>query len=132
MKELTGCERVAFANTGTEAVMVAIRLARTVTKRKKIVRFVTSFHGSFDGVLADMGENGAEPMTAGIIDSMIQDTIVLQYATEKSLKAIADQAGDIAAVLVEPVQSRKPGLQPQAYLQQLRGAHRTTGYCAGD
>lgn len=120
MKELTGCERVAFANTGTEAVMVAIRLARTVTKRKKIVRFVTSFHGSFDGVLADMGENGSEPMTAGIIDSMIQDTIVLQYATEKSLKAIADQAGDIAAVLVEPVQSRKPGLQPKAYLQQLR------------
>lgn len=127
VKDLTGCERVAFANTGTEAVMVAIRLARTVTKRKKIVRFVTSFHGSFDGVLADMGENGSQPMTAGIIDSMIEDTIVLQYATEKSLKEIAAHADDIAAVLVEPVQSRKPGLQPKEYLQQLRALTEQNG-----
>lgn len=127
VKDLTGCERVAFANTGTEAVMVAIRLARTVTKRKKIVRFVTSFHGSFDGVLADMGENGSQPMTAGIIDSMIEDTIVLQYATEKSLKEIAAQAYDIAAVLVEPVQSRKPGLQPKEYLHQLRALTEQNG-----
>lgn len=127
LKDLTGCERVAFANTGTEAIMVAIRLARTVTKRKKIVRFVTSFHGSFDGVLADMGEHGSQPMTAGVIDSMIEDTIVLQYATDKSLKEIAEQAGDIAAVLVEPVQSRKPGLQPKEYLQQLRALTEQSG-----
>ncbi|MCY7295208.1 non-ribosomal peptide synthetase/type I polyketide synthase [Alteromonas sp. a30] len=127
VKDLTGCERVAFANTGTEAVMVAIRLARTVTKRKKIVRFVTSFHGSFDGVLADMGENGSQPMTAGVIDSMIEDTIVLQYATEKSLKEIAAQADDIAAVLVEPVQSRKPSLQPKKYLQKLRALTEQNG-----
>ncbi|MBU2985630.1 amino acid adenylation domain-containing protein [Saccharophagus degradans] len=118
--ELTGVERVAFANTGSEAVMVAIRLARAVSKRDKIVRFVTSFHGSFDGILAEMGEDGSEPMAAGIASSMVQDTLVMQYGSDQSLESIANQAGDIAAVLVEPVQSRNPGLQPKEYLKQLR------------
>jgi len=118
--EMTGAERVAFANTGSEAVMVAIRLARSVTKRNKVVRFVTSFHGSFDGILAEMGEDGATPMASGIVPSMVQDTLVMQYASDASLQQIADHANDIAAVLVEPVQSRNPGLQPAAYLRRLR------------
>lgn len=118
--ELTGNERIAFANSGTEAVMVAIRLARAVTKRAKIVRFVTSFHGSFDGILAEIGEHGSTPMTTGIVPSMVEDTIVLRYGSEDSLQKIAEQGHEIAAVLVEPVQSRNPGLQPKQYLQSLR------------
>lgn len=120
VSELTGVERVAFANTGSEAIMVAIRLARAVTKKDKIVRFVTSFHGSFDGILAEMGEDGSEPMATGIASSMIQDTLVMQYGSETSLESITNQAGSIAAVLVEPVQSRNPSLQPKAYLKKLR------------
>lgn len=125
--ELTGNERIAFANSGTEAVMVAIRLARAVTKRAKIVRFVTSFHGSFDGVLAEIGEHGSAPMTTGIVPSMVEDTIVLRYGSEDSLQKIAEQGHEIAAVLVEPVQSRNPGLQPKQYLQSLRQLTRDKG-----
>ncbi len=120
VRDLTGVERVAFANTGTEAVMVAIRLARAATGRRKIVRFITSFHGSFDGVLAEVGENGSEPMASGIPQSMVDDTIVLHYGAEDSLTRIIEQAEDIAAVLVEPVQSRNPGFHPREYLHALR------------
>jgi iturin family lipopeptide synthetase A len=120
VRDLTGVERVAFANTGTEAVMVAIRLARAATGRRKIVRFITSFHGSFDGVLAEVGENGSEPMASGIPQSMVDDTIVLHYGAEDSLTQIAAHAEDIAAVLVEPVQSRNPGFHPREYLHALR------------
>lgn len=120
VRDLTGVERVAFANTGTEAVMVAIRLARAATGRRKIVRFITSFHGSFDGVLAEVGENGSEPMAPGIPQSMVDDTIVLHYGASDSLTKIAALADDIAAVLVEPVQSRNPGFHPREYLHALR------------
>ena len=66
--ELTGGERVAFCNSGTEAVMTALRLARTATGRTKIALFADSYHGHFDGVLAKAlpGQFCAVPMAAGI------------------------------------------------------------------
>lgn len=118
--ELTGVERVAFCNTGSEAVTVAIRVARTVTQRPKLVIFKDSYHGTYDGVLADSGEYGTVPSAPGIPAGMVEDVIVLRYGSDEALATIAAQAGEIAAVLVEPVQSRKPGLQPAAFLQQLR------------
>ncbi len=118
--EMTGAERVAFCNSGTEAVMVVMRLARTVTRRRKIVRFINSYHGSFDGVLADAGEDGAVPMAPGILESMVADTVVLHYGTRGSLAAIREIGDDLAAVLVEPVQSRAPHNHSAGYLRQLR------------
>jgi glutamate-1-semialdehyde aminotransferase len=68
--ELTQMERVAISNTGTEAVMTAIRIARTVTNRNKIALFSGSYHGHFDGTLVEaQGVNGAlhsVPMAPGI------------------------------------------------------------------
>lgn len=118
--ELTNVERVAFCNSGTEAVMVALRLARAVTGRNKIAKFITSFHGSFDGVLAEASEGEAVPMTIGIPQSMVDDTIVLTYGSQSSLDQIRKNGADLAAVLVEPVQSRNPDLQPREYLHELR------------
>ncbi len=100
--------------------MVALRLARTVTRRSKIVRFITSFHGSFDGVLAEAGDGGSVPMAPGIPQSMVDDTLVLHYGSPESLETIRAMGDELAAVLVEPVQSRNPGLQPREYLQDLR------------
>lgn len=120
ISEMTGVERVAFCNTGSEAVTVAIRIARTVTQRPKLVIFKDSYHGTYDGVLADSGEYGTVPSAPGIPAGMVEDVIVLRYGSDEALATIAAQANDIAAVLVEPVQSRKPGLQPTAFLQQLR------------
>ena len=63
--ELTGVERVAFSNTGTEAVMVALRLARAATRRNKIVLFRDSYHGIFDGVLAAEQDGAIVPVGIG-------------------------------------------------------------------
>ncbi|WP_248930390.1 non-ribosomal peptide synthetase/type I polyketide synthase [Paenibacillus hamazuiensis] len=120
IRTITGVERVAFCNTGTEAVMVALRLARAVSGRDKIVRFITSFHGSFDGVLADREGDESKPMSIGIPQSMVDDTVVLRYGSRESLEHIKSLGPELAAVLVEPVQSRNPGLQPGEYLRELR------------
>ncbi|BAU65719.1 aminotransferase class-III [Stanieria sp. NIES-3757] len=124
ISELTGVERVAFSNTGTEAVMTAIRLARTVTVRNKIVMFSNSYHGHFDGTLGKVKTINNQLQTVaispGIPTSYLQDILVLKYDDEQSLEIIKQHSQEIAAVLVEPVQSSQLNLQPKAFLQQLR------------
>jgi acyl transferase domain-containing protein len=120
---LTGMDRVCFSNSGTEAVMTALRLARAVSGRHKIVMFKGAYHGHFDGTLAvgQPGGNGeTAPMAAGILPNMVADVLLLNYNDPKSLEIIRSQAGELAAVLVEPIPSRQPDIQPQAFLQQLR------------
>jgi glutamate-1-semialdehyde aminotransferase len=111
---MTGMERVTYCNTGAEAVMVALRLARAVTGRNKIVVFASSYHGSSDATIPGLG------MTLGVTPGAIQDTIVLEYGADASLQRIAEIADQLAAVLVEPVQGRQLWLQPAGFLKQLR------------
>jgi amino acid adenylation domain-containing protein len=121
--ELTGMERVTFCNSGTEAVMTALRLACTATGRYKIVQFAQSYHGHFDGTLGEpvsSNDPTAIPMTPGVKPNMVADVLVLDYGNPQSLEIIQAHANELAAVLVEPVQSRSPHIQPKAFLQQLR------------
>ncbi|WP_339028192.1 aminotransferase class III-fold pyridoxal phosphate-dependent enzyme [Bradyrhizobium symbiodeficiens] len=122
--EMVGMERAAFCNTGSEAVTAAIRTARTVTGRDKIVMFAGAYHGIFDEVLARPatrdGVAGARPIAPGIPEAMTDNVIVLEYGQEAALDVIRDRADEIAAVLVEPVQSRRPDLQPREFLHELR------------
>ncbi|WP_054948749.1 hybrid non-ribosomal peptide synthetase/type I polyketide synthase [Numidum massiliense] len=120
VRELTKVERVAFCNSGTEAVMVALRIARAITGRDKVVRFTNSYHGTFDGVLADSSGDNSQPMAKGTPQTMVDDTIVQSYGSTESLELVKQMGSELAAVLVEPVQSRNPGLQPGEYLKQLR------------
>lgn len=120
LHELTGVERVAFSNTGTEAVMVAVRLARAVTGRNRIVIFKNGYHGIFDGVLATEQDGDVTPVGIGTPNGMVQDVTILAYDAQESLDAIAAMGDQLAAVLVEPVQSRTPDLQPQGFLARLR------------
>ncbi|MFD2671575.1 amino acid adenylation domain-containing protein [Marinicrinis sediminis] len=123
ISRLTGMDRVAFYNSGTEAVMVAMRLARAATGRSKVVIFSGSYHGTFDGVLGvshPERSDEAYPMAPGIPGTYMQDLIVLPYNQPDSIRIIQDQAHELAAVMVETVQSRRPDLQPKAFLQQLR------------
>lgn len=120
VSELTGVERVAFCNTGSEAVMVAIRLARAVTGREKIIIFGNSYHGTFDTVLATAVDGTTYPTAAGIPRKMVEDVQILTYGGEEALELIRAQGGTLAAVLVEPVQSRNPTLRPVEFLRQLR------------
>jgi len=123
--EITGVERATFCNSGTEAVMTALRLARTVTGRTKIVMFTGSFHGTFDGVLvrAERSADGtlrAVPMAPGVPPSIIQDVMILNYGAPESLEIVQQHAHELAGVLVEPLQSRRPDNRPSEFLQGLR------------
>ncbi|MBW4594267.1 MAG: amino acid adenylation domain-containing protein [Brasilonema angustatum HA4187-MV1] len=122
--ELTGTERVTFCQSGTEAVMTSLRLARTATGRTKIVLFSGSYHGHFDGVLARAQASDDEqvsvPFAPGISPHMVEDVVVLDYGDPGALEYIEAHAHELAAVLVEPVQSRRPDLQPKEFLQHLR------------
>jgi amino acid adenylation domain-containing protein len=122
--DLTGNERVTFCNTGSEAVMAALRLARTVTGRKKVVLFAGSYHGTFDEVLVKGGRKAAAsqslPIAPGIPAENVTNMIVLDYGTPDALEYIRRNAHELAAVLVEPVQSRHPELQPVEFLREVR------------
>ncbi|MBO9648308.1 MAG: amino acid adenylation domain-containing protein [Variovorax sp.] len=119
--ELTGFDRAALCNTGSEAVMAALRIARTVTGRNTVVLFTGSYHGTFDEVLVRAGRN-AKGMSAapGVLQTMFGEVRVLDYGTPESLEFIRANAEDLAAVLVEPVQSRRPDFQPREFLRELR------------
>ncbi|MYM91791.1 aminotransferase class III-fold pyridoxal phosphate-dependent enzyme, partial [Rugamonas sp. FT82W] len=125
--ELTGTERVAFSNTGSEVVMVALRLARAATGRRTIVLFKNSYHGIFDGVLATEIDGERVPIGLGTPEGMIEDLVVLPYDSAASLDYIRTHGDSLAGVLVEPVQSRDPDLQPQGFLKALRQLTRSSG-----
>jgi glutamate-1-semialdehyde aminotransferase/acyl carrier protein len=124
----TGHERVVFCNSGTEATMTAIRLARLASGRDKLVIFRNSYHGSFDGVLARRGAHGeTRPASLGTPDSFVADTIVLDYCDDASLDYLDAHHAEIGVVLVEPVQSRAPSLRPGAFLKRLRALTQARG-----
>ena len=122
--EVTGNERTSFVCTGSEAVQAAMRLARTVTNRDKIVIFARDYHGNFDEVLV-RGVNNATtlkslPMAPGIPKASAGNMIVLPYGTDQSLEIIRCMADQLAAVIVEPVQSRRPEFQPREFIREVR------------
>jgi amino acid adenylation domain-containing protein len=129
--EMTGNERMAFCNTGSEAVMAAMRIARTVTGRNKIVMFTGDYHGMFDEVLAKgikkAGVPQAMPVAPGIPREKVANLLVLDYGTDETLEWIRTHAGELAAVLVEPVQSRHPNLQPVEFLKEVRKITEASG-----
>lgn len=119
--EFTKHERVAFCNTGSEAVLGAMRVARTVTGKNLIVAFSGSYHGIMDEVLV-RGTKKLKtfPAASGILSDNVQNMLILEYGTDESLSIIRNRADEIAAVLVEPVQSRRPEFQPIEFLKTLR------------
>ncbi|MBT2898553.1 MupA/Atu3671 family FMN-dependent luciferase-like monooxygenase [Streptomyces sp. McG3] len=122
LASLTGLDRVAFASSGTEANSAAIRLARAATGRDKVVMFRGSYHGHIDSVLGRPGGPGqhAVPVSRGIPASAVAELIVLEYGAQESLETIDALGDSIAAVLVEPVQCRNPGLRPVEFVRSLR------------
>jgi amino acid adenylation domain-containing protein len=125
---LTGAERASFVCTGSEAVSAAMRLARTVTGRDKIVLFARDYHGNFDEVLVRASASGATlPIAPGIPREAVGNVIVLPYGTPEALDYIRTHAGSLAAVLVEPVQSRRPEFRPVEFIHELRRITETHG-----
>jgi amino acid adenylation domain-containing protein len=129
--KMTGNERMTFCNTGSEAVMAAIRVARTVTGRNKIALFAGAYHGQTDEVLVKghkkAGVPQSTPVAPGIPKEKVANVTVLDYGTPESLEWIRANAKELAAVLVEPVQSRHPHLQPVAFLKEIRSITENSG-----
>jgi amino acid adenylation domain-containing protein len=129
--EMTGNERMSFCNTGSEAVIAALRVARTVTGRSKVVLFAGSYHGMFDEVLVKglkaAGTPRSLPIAPGIPRESVGNIVVLDYGTPESLEWIRTHTNELAAVLVEPVQSRHPNLQPREFVQQIRKVTEESG-----
>lgn len=122
--EVTGNERVTFYNSGTEAVMTAIRVARAATGKDKIVLFSGSYHGHSDSTLmvsdGSSGKQATQPLCIGIPNINTHNVVVLPYDDESALETIVSLKDELAAVLVEPVQSRQPSLQPVSFLKKLK------------
>jgi amino acid adenylation domain-containing protein len=131
LAEITGHERITFCNTGSEAVMAAMRLARSVTGRDKIVCFASDYHGQFDEVLVK-GRNNlknpvALPVASGIPQASVSNMVVLRYGAPESLEWIRANADDLAAVMIEPIQSRHPELRPVEFVRELREITKKSG-----
>ncbi len=128
--ELTSFDRAAVCNTGSEAVLGAMRIARTVTGRTLIVAFSGSYHGINDEVIV-RGTKKLKtiPAAPGIMPEVVQNMLILDYGTDESLNIILERAHELAAVLVEPVQSRRPDFQPVEFLKKVREITRDSDTC---
>jgi glutamate-1-semialdehyde aminotransferase len=125
--DLTGMPRLTFVNTGSEAVQSALRFARTVTGRSTVALFRGSYHGWYDGLATASDPEGASrPGAPGIPQSAVDSLLLLDYDSEESIARLEAAAGTLAAILVEPVQSRHPDVQPSAFLRRLREVATTT------
>lgn len=126
--EVTGHDRAALCNTGSEAVLGALRIARTVTGRETVVLFTGAYHGIIDEMIVrGTRKLRAVPAAPGILRNTAEHVMVLEYGTPESLEIIRAHAGELAAVLVEPVQSRRPDFQPTGFLRELRTITRDAG-----
>ena len=100
-------EKVRFVNSGTEATMSAIRLARGVTKKEIIIKFDGAYHGHADSLLVAAGSGGltlSQPDSEGVPKAFVQHTRVLPYNDIQALEAVFKEEGDcIAGIIMEPI-----------------------------
>lgn len=132
IKAVPSIEKVRLVNSGTEATMSAIRLARGYTGRDVIVKFAGNYHGHVDSLLVAAGSSAATlgaPNSPGVTVGTTQDTLVLRYNDAPGLEAAFAQHGArIAGVIVEPVVGNMGCVVPsEDFLQALRGLTQTHG-----
>jgi glutamate-1-semialdehyde 2,1-aminomutase len=100
-------EKIRFVNSGTEAVMTAIRLARGITKKDKIVKIDGAYHGHVDSLLVSAGSGlvtQGESSSQGVTKALVQDTLVVPYNNIEALEVAFKEYGDnIAAIILEPI-----------------------------
>ncbi|MDQ6710209.1 MAG: glutamate-1-semialdehyde 2,1-aminomutase, partial [Candidatus Dormibacteraeota bacterium] len=118
-------EMLRLVNSGTEATMSAIRLARAATGRAKIVKFAGGYHGHADALLVEAGSGVATlgiPGTPGITPGAAMDTVVVRFNDLADVDATFDRwAGQVAAVIVEPVPGNMGVVLPEpGFLEGLR------------
>jgi len=124
-KAFPSIEKLRFVNSGTEATMSAIRVARGFTKRNKVIKFEGCYHGHVDGLLVSAGSGAATfsiPDSLGVPQSYISETIVLPFNDINTFKnTLKEHYKDIACVIVEPVVGNMGCILPKdEFLKVLR------------
>ncbi len=125
MECLPSLEMVRMVNSGTEATMSAIRLARAYTKRRKIVKFIGCYHGHNDSLLVSAGSGALDlgvPDSPGVLADNAANTLSIPFNNVEALEAAFRRYGDdIAAIITEPVVGNMGLVLPQpGYLEALR------------
>ncbi len=118
-------EKIRMVNSGTEATMSALRLARGFTGRSKIVKCIGCYHGHSDSLLVSAGSGAATfgaPSSLGVTKSVASDTIPVPYNDIEAMEAVFENYGEeIAALIIEPVAGNMGLILPkQGYLRSLR------------
>jgi glutamate-1-semialdehyde 2,1-aminomutase len=123
IKKVPCAEMVRFVNSGTEATMSAIRLARAATGKKKIIKFEGSYHGAHDYVLVKSGSGAVGlPDSPGVPEDTTKNTILVRFNNKEAVADLIEREGDdIAAIIVEPIMGNIGFIPPKGdYLKFLR------------
>ncbi|MGZ3788226.1 MAG: glutamate-1-semialdehyde 2,1-aminomutase [Bacteriovorax sp.] len=125
LSKLPHVEQLRFVNSGTEAVMTALRLARGVTGKNKIIKFNGCYHGHVDSMLIKAGSGlagEAEASSAGVPEGVAHDTLILELGDTEGVKqCFIDHKDQIAAIIIEPLPANNGLLiQPIEFLKFLR------------
>ncbi|WP_148870955.1 glutamate-1-semialdehyde 2,1-aminomutase [Tenacibaculum adriaticum] len=119
-----GMDKVRFVNSGTEAVLSGIRLARAFTGKDKIIKFSGCYHGHQDALLVAAGSGLATlslPGSKGVPEGAVKNTLIANYNDIESVKAHFDKHNDIAGVIIEPVGGNMGVVVPQNdFLKELK------------
>jgi glutamate-1-semialdehyde 2,1-aminomutase len=117
-------QKLRVVNSGSEATMTAIRLARGITKRKKIIKFEGCYHGAHESMLVKAGSGSAHngiSISDGVPSDFSKNTIVVQYNNIEQLQDVISKNKDIAGVIVEPVLANMGLILPKKhYLKEMR------------
>ena len=125
IKMVPGIDKIRFVNSGTEACMSAIRLARGYTKKDKIIKFAGCYHGHSDSFLIQAGSGAVtfgSPNSPGVTQGTAKDTLLAKYNDIESVNALMNaNLGEIAAIIIEPVAGNMGCIPPkEGFLEALR------------
>jgi len=126
-----GMDKVRFVNSGTEAVLSAIRLARAYTGKSHILKFAGCYHGHSDALLVAAGSGLATlsiPGSAGVPKEAVQNTLIAEYNDIDSVKKHIAECDDIAAVFIEPIAGNMGVVKPSdEFIKELRAITKAAG-----
>lgn len=125
IKMVPGIDKIRFVNSGTEACMSAIRLARGFTKKDKIIKFAGCYHGHSDSFLIQAGSGAVtfgSPNSPGVTQGTAKDTLLANFNDIESVRALVNvNFGEIAAIIIEPVAGNMGCIPPkEGFLEALR------------
>lgn len=126
-----GMDKVRFVNSGTEAVLSAIRLARAYTGKNKIIKFAGCYHGHSDALLVAAGSGLATlslPGSKGVPDEAVKNTLIAEYNNIDSVENHLAKNDDIAAVIIEPIAGNMGVVKPtEDFIQELSDLTKASG-----